>query len=600
MGKMPASSERGGEKKDLNLGIIGNCQFNALVNRRGNIDWMCWPRVDSSFIFGGLVDVAKGGRFEIGTIDSAEGSQSYYENTNVLVTHFTTASGSFEVIDFVPRFRQFERFYKPKMLIRIVRPVEGTPMIRVRCEPRCDYGRTILQPEVRSNHIYYAGAEQPVRLLTNTSLNMIVEGRPFVLTQTQYFVLTYGFSVDTSLRDLCESYLEKTIAYWQRWVKHCHLPPQYQKPIIRSALVLKLHQFEDTGAIIAATTTSIPEADGTPRNWDYRFCWLRDAYFTLQALRRLGQFEEMESFVSYLRNIAELAGDRLQPVYGITGEANITEVILDELQGYRGNKPVRVGNQAYEHLQHDIYGEMIMSIGPLFLDARFTTDASTMPKNLLKKLLKGIELYVEAEDAGLWEYRGIAQIHTFSVLMHWCGARHAAEIARVRGYDDILPLAKSLCDRAAAFINERAWNQNIGAFTQALGSTDLDAALLLMIPLGFIKRDDPRAASHVEAIRKHLGTNHDLLHRYIHVDDFGSTDNAFTVCSFWLAEACALIGQRKTAEAIFQTLLNCSNHLGLYSEDLDPKTLEPWGNFPQAYSHVGLINAAFALSDPWE
>jgi GH15 family glucan-1,4-alpha-glucosidase len=470
----------------------------------------------------------------------------------------------------------------------------------VRCQPRYEYGLKELTPEVRSNHVHFAGGPQPVRLFANASLNAIVEGRPFVLTKTTYLVLTWGLPLDKNLRDICESYLERTIDYWQRWVKHCHLPPSYQKPVIRSALTLKLHQFEDTGAIIAATTTSIPEAEGTNRNWDYRFCWLRDAYFTLAALRRLGQFEEMESFVNYLRNIAETAHERLQPVYGISGETRLYEYVLDHLAGFRGQKPVRVGNQAYEHLQHDIYGEMIMSISPLFLDARFALDRNSMPRTLLTKLLRSIELFVEAEDAGLWEYRGIAQVHTFSVLMHWAGARQAAQIAKACDYDDLLPLAERLVTQAERFITIRCWSDRVGAFTQAPGSTELDAALLLMVPLGFLKKSDPRAFAHVESIRRKLGAANELLHRYVHSDDFGSTSNAFTVCSFWLVEACARLGERALAERVFETLLGCANPLGLYSEDLEPTTLEQWGNFPQAYSHVGLINAAFSLSDPWE
>lgn len=582
----------------LKLGLIGNCQYNALISPTGNVDWMCWPRFDSSFVFGGLLDREKGGVFSIGTPDGNEGVQQYLPNTNVLVTRFSSRDGVFDVIDFAPRFVQFERFYKPKMLIRIVRPVSGNPMIRVRCEPTYDYGRITLSCDTRSNHINYGGAPHRIRLLTNASLTLLAEGQPFVLTKPQYFALTWEFSVDTNLRDLCESYLERTVAYWHRWVKHCHLPAQHQKPVIRSALVLKLHQFEDTGAIIAATTTSIPEARGTQRNWDYRFCWLRDAYFTLQALNRLGQFEEMEAFVTYLRNIVETAGDRLQPVYGISGKADLRETILTHLSGFRGHAPVRIGNQAYEHLQHDIYGEMIMSISPLFLDARFVMDQTTLPRSVLAKLLRGIELYVEAHDAGLWEYRGIAQLHTFSTLMHWAGAGRAAEIARTWCFEDLLPLAERLNAQSQRMLNELAWSDEAGAFTQAAGSRELDAALLLMIPLGFIDRKDPRALSHVNAIRRRLETENNLLRRYVHSDDFGATDNAFTVCSFWLVEALARLGEKAAAEQIFKTLLLCGNHLHLYSEDLDPRTLEQWGNFPQAYSHVGLINSAFALSAP--
>lgn len=581
---------------NLKLGLIGNCQYNALVAPTGDIAWMCWPRLDSSFVFGGLLDAEKGGRFGIGPAEGGAGTQTYIENSNVLVTHFVTPSGSFEVIDFAPRFFQFEVFFKPKMLVRIVRPVTGNPLVRVTCTPRYEYGAAVLEWDDRSNHIHFSGAEQPIRLFCNASQHMIMEGRPFVLTDAHYFVLTWGTKIDMGLRDLCESYLEKTVAYWQRWVKHCHLPTKYQRPVIRSALALKLHQFEDTGAIIAATTTSIPEAAGTSRNWDYRFCWLRDTYFTLQALNRLGHFEEIEGFVGYLRNIVETSPDRLQPVYGITGEANLVESILSDLSGYRGHKPVRIGNQAYEHLQHDIYGEMILAISPLFLDARFVVGERRLPRNVLAKLLASIERFLEAPDAGLWEYRGIAQVHTFSVLMHWAGAQKALQIARAWKFDDLAVQAERLMLQSQAFLKEKCWNPEVGAFTQAPGSKEFDAALLLMVPLGALDAKDPKAVSHVMAVRRALGTPVGLLKRYAHADDFGATDNAFTVCSFWWVEAAARLGLTRDADELFQRLLGSANHLGLYSEDLDPETLEAWGNFPQTYSHVGLINAAFALS----
>jgi len=587
-----------GVHMSLSLGIVGNCQYNALIDRAGNVVWMCWPKFDSSFVFGSLVDEQKGGRFSIGTVDQGEGQQTYIENTNVLVTRFETMSGVFEVVDFAPRFSQFGRFFKPKMLIRIVRPLTGNPLIRVLCVPRYEYGEKLLAAQTRSNHLLYEGGAQPLRLFTDASLYMIQEGRPFALAKPQYFVLTWGNVVDQSVQGLCETYYKNTVDYWQRWVKHCHLPREYQHQVIRSALVLKLHQFEDTGAIIAATTSSIPEAPGTGRNWDYRYCWLRDAQFTLQALRRLGQFEEMENFVAYLRNLIETSVDRLQPVYSITGASDLTERILTGLTGYLDNSPVRIGNQAYEHIQHDIYGEMIMAISPLFIDARFTVVAK--PKPILMRLIKAIEVYLEKEDAGLWEFRGTAQIHTFSLLMHWAGAKHALEIAEECGYDDVYAIAEQLIGRSETILNERCWNPTLGAFAQAPGTHELDAALLQMINLGYLRKDDPRAFAHLTAIRRGLSVSDVLLRRYRHVDDFGATENAFTICSFWLAEAYARLGEREQGKQIFTTLLRAANHLGLYSEDLHPATFEQWGNFPQAYSHVGFINAAFALSDPWE
>ncbi len=584
----------------MKLGLIGNCQYSALINTAGNVDWLCWPRLDSSFVFGTLLDDDKGGRFQIGLADGSEGTQRYIDNTNILVTRFDRPQGSFEVIDFAPRFSQYDRFHKPKMLIRIVRPISGAPVVRVTCSPRYNYGELTLRGQTRSNHIIYEGAPQPIRLLTDASLYNIQEGRPFVLDSTQYFVMTWGFSVDKGLRDLCENYLERTKEYWQRWVKHCHLPREYQPQVIRSALCLKIHQFEDTGAIIAATTTSIPEANGTERNWDYRFCWLRDAYFTLSAFRRLGQFEEMENFTTYLRNIVERSAGRLQPVYGITGEDQLTEYILHELAGYRGNKPVRIGNQASEHLQHDIYGEMVLAIAPLFLDARFAISHVGKPKALLERLLSSIDTYLDKEDAGLWEFRGIAQIHTFSVLMHWAGAKHALAVAEECGYEALREQAKGLVQRSERLLDDRCWDGTIGAYVQSPGSKEMDAALLHMVNIGYLKRYDPRALSHVNAISSRLATESGLLRRYTMVDDFGDTANAFTICSFWLVEALARLGERDRARHVFEILGRAANHVGLYSEDLEPRTFEQWGNFPQAYSHVGFINAAFALSDPWE
>lgn len=582
---------------NLKLGLIGNCQYNALIAPTGHVEWLCWPRLDSSFVFGGLLDREKGGTFAVSPAEGGNGTQSYIENTNVLVTHFVTPSGSFEVIDFAPRFLQYERFFKPKMLVRIVRPVTGNPVIQVKCAPRYDYGAVALEGDDRSNHVHFSGAPQPIRLFCNGSQQMIMEGRPYVLTETQYLVLSWGAKLDMGLRDHCESQLEKTVAYWQRWVKHCHLPTQHQRPVIRSALALKLHQFEDTGAIIAATTTSIPEAAGTTRNWDYRFCWLRDTFFTLQALNRLGHFEEIEGFVGYLRNIVETSPNKLQPVYGISGEANLVETIVTDLEGYRGHKPVRIGNQAFEHLQHDIYGEMILAISPLFLDARFVMGERRLPRGVLAKLLGSIERFLESPDAGLWEYRGIAQVHTFSLLMHWAGARKALQIAQAWKFADLEQQAERLMRQAAQLISGKCWNPAVGAYTQAPGSKEFDAALLLMAPLGFFGPKDPNGLSHVKAVKEALGTPGGLLKRYAHADDFGATDNAFTVCSFWWVEAAARMGLKEEAEELFHQLLGCANHVGLYSEDLDPITHEAWGNFPQTYSHVGLINAAFALSN---
>ncbi len=583
----------------MELGLIGNCQYNALIDPTGNISWLCWPRFDSSFVFGGLLDDDKGGHFRIGPEDGGKGQQVYIENSSILKTVFDTARGSFEIIDFAPRFRQYDRYYKPTMLIRIVRPISGNPLVKVSCNPKTDYGKRSTKPVFGSNHIEYEGAENRIRLTTNASLTLVSEEKPFVLHEPVYFCMTWGKPLESELFSTCDHFFEKTLQYWQRWVKHCHIPKEYQEEVIRSAIVVKLHQFEDTGAIIAATTTSLPEAQGTGRNWDYRFCWLRDALFSLNALQRLTQFEEMERFVTYLKNLVELKKDRLQPVYGVAGDSKLEEHILDHLKGYKGHQPIRIGNQAHEHLQHDVYGEMILAISQLFLDRRFGT-ARHQPVRLVKELLQQIEEFLEAGDAGLWEFRGTEQLHTFTVLMHWAGAKKAHEIGVALQDEELSAKAKDLQTRAAKIIDEQCWNEELGAYTQAAGGNQMDGALLMLINLGYIPADDPRAASQVRCIVEQLSAGNDLIHRYVHQDDFGETDNAFTICNFWLAEAYARIGETEKARKLLDKLVSASNHLGLYSEDLEPKTLEQWGNFPQTYSHVGLINAAIAISRPWD
>ena len=587
------------KKPSMDLAIIGNCQYLALSDADGSINWLCWPRFDSEFLFCSLLDSQKGGRFSIAPPEGGKGSQQYLVNTNVLRTYFESSKGFFEVIDFAPRFFANNSYYKPTMLIRIVRPIRGEPQIRVQCNPVYDYGKQICRSFVRNGYLDYEGAGDRLRLYTNAPLSYIHGRAPFVIDKTHYFVLSYGEGLDADVSYFCEDMLQKTISYWHTWVKHCFLPRDYQAEVIRSALVLKLHQYEDTGAIIASATTSIPEADQSGRNWDYRYCWLRDAWFSLAALQKLNQFEEMESFVNYLRNIVDGMnehGGRLQPVFGVSGESKLTERTLDHLEGFRGNQPIRIGNQAFEHVQNDVYGEMILAIRPLFLDQRFLGNQAPPPRTLLLKLLEKIELYHSAKDAGLWEFRGNSQVHTFSLLMHWAGASAALEIANKKHYLDILPSAKKLVSETKKLIHEKCWNDSIGAFTQAVGSEHLDASLLMMINLGFLSLDEPKAHQHINSTVEVLSTKNQLLHRYIAPDDFGKTENAFIICSFWLAEAFGHLGMQDKGREILEKLIACANPTGLYSEDLDPNDLSLWGNFPQTYSHVGLINAAFVLS----
>jgi len=581
----------------VNLALIGNCSYQALIDDRARVKWLCWPRFDSSFVFGELLDQERGGEFSIAPVDDGYISeQEYLPNTNVLRTTFRSGPDSFEVTDFAPRFRQFDRFYKPTMLVRRVRPLSGRPVIRVRCQPVYDYGRVVPVPQPASNHISWQLPETQLRLTTNASLSYIHEGRPFALEEDIYLALTWGQPLEAPLLETCDNFYRRTRRYWQTWVKHGALPDKFQDEVIRSALVLKLHQFEDTGAITAATTTSLPEHPGSGRNWDYRYCWLRDACFTLGALRRLGQFEEMERFVAYLTNLAESSEGKLQPVYGITGQRTLTEETLDHLSGFEGNQPVRAGNAAFAQDQHDVYGEMIAAIAPLFLDLRFRDIAGTQSTQLLHHLLARIDETLLEPDVGLWEKRDKPRLHTFSLLMHWAGASAARRVGERYGDFELRDNAVMLANRARDVIDSRCWRAEPGFFADAVDTDAVDASLLMMVNLGFLRPDDARATSHVLHTAKTLGANEHLLYRYRHHDGIGETKASFTVCGFWYAEALARIGRTEAAEEVFRAIVSHANHAGLLSEDIDPVSGAQWGNFPQTYSHVGLINAAFAIS----
>ena len=579
----------------MKLALIGNCAYQALVDERARVVWLCWPRFDSSFVFGALLDEERGGVFSIesGTAETKT-QQSYVDNTNILTTRFTSNRGEFEVVDFAPRFRQYERFFKPTMLVRRLRPVSGEPVVRVRCRPRYDYGRVAPESHHSSNHVQWEMPGGQLRITTDIPLTYIEDESEFLLEHEAWLVLTWGEPLEAALLETCSSFLTRTQAYWERYVKHTALPGRFQREVVRSALALKLHQFEDTGAITAATTTSLPEYPGAGRNWDYRYCWLRDAYFTVRAMRRLGHFDEMEAFLTFLKNLAA-AHPRLQPVYGIAGNSRLQEEILDHLDGYRGNKPVRAGNAAYLQVQHDVYGEMIASLAPFYTDFRFSEHLTDYSHRLVKRLLTRIDQSMEQPDAGIWEIRDDNRIHTFSLLLHWVGGTVAARIFDQLGDDVMKQRAVEITERARDLI-EGCFDPEKGFYGDSTVTNNADAALFMMVNLGYLHPGHPHAESHVRALARELSVNGHLMQRYTHHDGIGDTHATFTVCAFWYVEALARIGHVVEAEQICEKLLSYANHVGLMSEDLDPRDGSQLGNFPQTYSHVGLINAAFAIS----
>lgn len=583
------------QKHTYQTGIIGNCSYLAHVHQNTNIEWLCWPRFDSSFVFGGLLDKEKGGEFSVLPEGDYQSKQYYLENTNVLCTEISSAEGSYRITDFAPRFSQYERYFKPLMLIRKIEVLEGSPRIRVRCRPVYDYGAKKLDRMTGSSHIQFSGADENIRLTTNIALNYILDEQLSVLSETKYLVLTYGKPLEAPLVSTAEHFLRETISYWRLWIKHSSIASFYQRNVIRSALALKIHQYEDTGAIIAASTTSLSEFPNSGRNWDYRYCWLRDTFYVITALNHIGHFEEMERYFNYVSDISFSEKDRYQPLYGITGEKHLYENILEHLDGYLGNQPVRIGNQAYEHIQNDIYGQVLISLLPLYTDHRFIFSERKDSAKWIDFLLSKVEFTIDERDAGIWEFRNIANVHCYSNLFQWAGCHAAEKMARAIGDERLVQKAISLRNRAAAHI-ENCYDPERKVYAHAVGSNHLDASTLQLIMMNYLDPSSQRAKDHLIALEKELRTPNGLFYRYLHSDDFGKPKTTFLICAFWYVEALACVGRLDDAIREFENLLQYSNHLLLFSEDVDEETGSQWGNFPQAYSHVGLMNAAYRIA----
>ncbi|MBZ5702930.1 MAG: DUF5911 domain-containing protein [Acidobacteriia bacterium] len=579
------------------LGLVGNCQFSALVERSGEVVWCCLPRFDSEPVFSTLLDKQEGGKFLVGPAAGEPGEQAYIENTNILETTFKTASGSFRLLDFAPRLVQHDRIFRPTQLYRIVEPIEGTPRVRVVCEPRLGWSKAKPARLNGSNHVRFEGFDSQLRLTSDIPVSYL-GGQPFTLTEKRHLVLTWGAPVEEPLRNLSERFLGETQRYWRRWVKECNIPPLYQDAVIRSGLALKLHCFEDTGAIVAAMTTSIPEAPASRRTWDYRYCWLRDAYYSLGAFRILGHFEELESFLHYLMNVAGGAPDLdLSPLYTIDGSRAPEERVLENWPGLGGNGPVRVGNAAAAHTQNDVFGEMVLALVPVFLDERFSAERSKPALKLLERLARKAISVAGKPDAGIWEYRTEWKPQTFSNLMCWAAADRMAKVTSLHAPSLELEFRQA-AQRIREEIIANAWSPEVNSFAGSFGGRDLDASLLQMAYLRFLPLEDERLLKTIDAIRQGLSKD-GWLFRYRLDDGFGSPTVAFIICTFWLVEALSDVGRKAEAKKIMNHAHSALSPLGLLSEDYETANRRMWGNFPQAYSHVGLIHAAFAASPRW-
>jgi len=594
--------------KNLDLGLIGNSRTSALIDRQARIVWWCYPHFDSNPMCCSLLrpvpnDAAPEafGFTDVLFPDSHTVRQVYQRNSAILQTRMEDSAGNLiDIIDFAPRFYRHGRMFAPAMLVRIIKRVSGRPRIGVRMRPALNYGADRASVRSGAHHTTYYGGAQSMRVTTDAAVTALTEEKLFFLHDSVTLLMGPDETVDGTPSEIGRSFYESTMAYWQRWVRNLAIPFEWQEVVIRAAITLKLNAFDDTGAIVAAVTTSIPESANSGRNWDYRYCWLRDAYFVVNALNQLGVTATMQRYLEYILNlIADSRDMPLQPVYGIRRETHLDETLAENLPGYLAMGPVRVGNQAWHQVQNDVFGAAILASTHAFFDSRLERPAGRQMFADLERLgQQAIRVYQQV-DAGIWELRGSQRIHTFSSLMCWAACDRLAAIATRL---NLKQRALYWCKEAATIrkvIMLHAWNSKLGSFVSTFDGDRLDASLLLMSELQFVEPDDPRFIGTLRAVEKHLQRG-DFLLRYDEEDDFGRPDSAFIVCTFWWILALANTGEKARARKLFENILRCRNHLGLLSEDVSIDGSELWGNFPQTYSMVGLIQCATCLSIPWE
>jgi len=579
----------------LDHGVIGNGRILALVSPTSAMEWLCMPQWDSPSVFARLIDEERGGSWSVhppgGEI---RGKLEYDRNTNVLRNTFEHGDTAWQVVDFAPRIPAGLDVRAPFEVVRLILPLRGEPRLQIRFDPRPDYARAVATLRPTDDGIAVDGGHTPLHLTTNAPLPFVMAGQPFVVREPVFQVL--GLKPHPQRIDLAAVLrsLHMTIAGWRAWTRSCGLPPFRQEHVLRSALCLKLHAHHDTGAIIAATTTSIPEAMNTQRTWDYRYCWLRDAAFVVEALRRLGHVTEGEAFLRFLRDVAE--SGPLQPVYGLDGRRELHEEMLPHLAGFGGNGHVRIGNAAWSQRQNDLMGELLLSLDSLLSDPRVVYDAPEQLMPLVERLVREAIAAAPTPDTGIWEFRTIMKNHTFSRAMCQAAIERGARFARRCGRKELADTWMAIAQREKDEVLARGYNEHLGFFTQGLDGESPDASNLLLPSIGLIDARDPRFVSTLEAYQRLL-VDRGFVLRYRNPDDFGETTSAFTICSFWLAEALALAGKLDDAIGIFDRMVGHANSLGLFSEDIDPETGQLLGNFPQAYTHVGLINAAATIGD---
>ncbi len=584
---------------NLNYGIIGNCRSAALVSETGSIDWMCFPKFDSPSIFAHLLDTNKGGSFEFILDDSYKFSQSYIRKTNILVTKVSNESHSFEIVDFMPRYiTESGSHYLPPDIIRYIKHKSGRPSFRIKYNPQLEYATHQTKTQIHNDYIKSyttKGTYDSVYLYTSFDKEKVKNGEVIELEADAYLLLSYNQKVLKQNVDREYLKLQRTKVYWLNWSERTKIYGKYNEEILRSALVLKLLSYDASGAILAAATTSIPETIGGIRNWDYRYCWMRDASMVVKVMTELGHDHVAKRYLNFIRQIIPDKDEKIQIMYGISGERNLDEYNLSHFSGYENSTPVRIGNAAYKQKQNDIYGILMDAIFQQFRLFDVTLENSEDLWTITRSIAKIVGNNWKKPDRGIWEIRNEQRHFTFSKVLCWVAVDRAIKIANLIRQPEKIEIWEKLKEKIKKDVLQNAWNEKIKAFTQAYGSSDLDASVLLMENYGFIDAKDPRYISTVRVIRKQLSHN-GLIYRYKNSDDFGIPTSAFIMCTFWLINSLYRIGDKEEAQKMFDEILTYSNHLGLYSEDIDFESKRLLGNFPQAYSHLALIETSINLA----
>ena len=584
------------KKSLLNYGIVGKCKSSALIFEDSSINWCCLPQFDSSSVFGKILDNEIGGSFKINCDESFSIKQTYYKNTAILVTNFKNNNEEFELIDYMPRFKNDNgTFYSSPEIHRILLPIKGNPKIKVNYDPKLEYSSGKTKKHIKKNFIVSIVEDknyETLFLYTNVNKKDILEQNEITLDKKIFFCVSYNEKINIPSFESIYFEFEKTKVYWLNWTNKNPYFKNYGDQINRSAITLKLLTFEKTGAVLAAATTSIPETIGEVRNWDYRFCWIRDASMVIKIITKLGHVNIVNNFIDFIVNLIPNKNEKLQIMYGINGEKILTERKLDHLSGFMDSKPVRVGNAAYFQKQNDIYGILMDAIHFQILKFQDDNYKHEQLWSIVKSIVWSVNKNWKNADKGIWEFRNKDMHFTFSKLLCWVAVDRAIKISELIQRGEKAKKWESLRDEIHDDIIKNAWSENKQAFTQSYGSHDLDSSVLLMESYGFIEASDSKFIKTVKSIEKELMFE-GLLFRYKNKDDFGEPKSSFTVCTFWFIDSLYKIGEKKKAKKMFDELLSYSNHLGLFSEDIDFKSKELLGNFPQAYSHLALIETAF-------